>query len=303
MSEEKHVTQVYDDYAIRHNAAYTVFRQTYELENPRPNLERVSRDVVSLIIVLALTIVSIASIIVSGSRTIEEFGGGPIGAVAFVMIEGGIMAYGFFIARRNANKERLKNTVKWAMAGLVLTVIVGLGANADAVLKKHGINIPNEVNVFINLLVALSAPTLAFISSDVLAIELMATEIRRRDASLDYDKRLKRWLKDMNGTWRGEQRNWGAKIKVEKPDTGRTDMPPRLSALSAADGQRTDSGHATGQNYSKRTDARTLVEEYLIANPEAITMKVRELADIIGVGKTTVSDVIKGMKGGQNDHA
>jgi len=296
MDENTQVTQVYDDYAIRHQAAYSVFVKTYEMENPRPDLATISRDVVSLIIVIALTIVSLASIVVSGSRTVEEFGGGFIGTVAFVMIEGGIMSYGFFIARRNANKERLKNTVKWAMAGLVFTVIVGLGANADAVLKLHGIHIPNEVNVFINLLVALSAPTLAFISSDVLAIELMATEIRRREAMLDHDKKSRKWAKDMNAHWRGVQKNWGAKIEVSKADTRRTDKAPQLSALSGADGQRTDSGHGYGQGYNKRTDARTLVYEHLEAFPEDIRLTVRELAAKTGAGKTTVSDVIKEIK-------
>lgn len=278
MSEEKHVTRVYDDYAIRHNAAYTVFRQTYELENPRPSIETVSRDVVSLIIILALTIVSIASIIVSGSRTIEEFGGGLIGTIAFVMIEGGIMAYGFFIARRNANKERLKNTVKWAMAGLVLTVIVGLGANADAVLKKHGINIPTEVNIFINLLVALSAPTLAFISSDVLAIELMATEIRRRDAILEHDKKLKKWLKDMNATWRGEQRNWGAKIKIEKPEQ------PKIEAVSHV----SVTPDTIDTKEKKPSKEMLKAIQWLELNPEALNRPSRELTQDIGVSHMTI---------------
>lgn len=303
MSEERRaITQVYDEYAARHGAAYTTFRQTYELENPRPAEETISRDIVSLIIVLALSIVSIASIVVSGSRTITEFGGEGIGAVAFVMIEGGIMAYSFFIARRNANKERLKNTVRWAMAGLILTVVVGLGANADAVLRGHSVTIPEGVKIAINLIVALSAPALAFISSDVLAIELMATEIRRRDAAVEYDKHTREWQGDLNAAWGKQQRNWGAKIEISKPRSGqdgRTDSAPLLSALSAADGQADGQRHATGQDYSKRTDARTLVEAYIIANPDAIGMKVRDLATLIGVGKTTVSDVIKEIKARQ----
>lgn len=297
MSEERReITQVYDDYATRHEAAYTVFCQTYELENTRPNEETISRDVVSLIIVLALTIVSIASIIVSGSRTIKEFGGEGIGAVAFVMIEGGIMAYGFFIARRKASKKRLQNTVRWAMAGLVLTVIVGLGANADAVLRGHGFTIPQEIQIGINLLVALSAPALAFISSDVLAIELMATEIKRREAAIEFDKRTRKWQKDLNAAWSKQQRSWGAKIEISKPDDGRTDKRPQLSALSAADGQRTDSGQASAAGYSKRTDARTLVYEYLEQYPSDIILTVRELAIKTGAGKTVVSEVVKEIK-------
>lgn len=280
MSEESRITNVYDEYATRHNAAYTVFCQTYELETPRPLLAAVTRDIVSLIIILALTIVSIASIIVSGSRTIEEFGGRGIGTVAFVMIEGGIMAYGFFIARRNANKERLKNTVRWAMAGLVLTVIVGLGANADAVLRGHGIMLPNEITIIINLLVALSAPALAFISSDVLAIELMATDIRRRDASLEHEKKTRKWQKDMNTAWRAQQRNWGAKIQVEKQ------APPMLMAHQISSNLIKNNQISSRNKPSPRLQKAI---DYFNQHPEHLETPSRDLESVLGMSYGTIN--------------
>lgn len=289
MSEQNQMTQVYDEYGIKHQAAYTVYVKTYELENPRPDLATVSRDVVSLIIVLFLTVVSIASIIVSGSRTIEEFGGGTIGLIAFVMIEGGIMAYGFFIARRNASKKRLQNTVKWAMAGLVLTVIVGLGANADSVLRKHGIDIPKEVNLVINLLVALSAPALAFISSDVLAIELMATEIRRREAQIEHEKKTRKWLKDLNKSWRMQQSNWGAKIKVQKPEALKIEAvnPVKYSNL---------------QENTRFTPSRKLqvALDYFEVHPEDLSTESRKLQETIGVSHTTINKAQRMMRGDNN---
>lgn len=290
------ITQVYEDYNARHNAAYSTFKQTYELENPRPTADQISRDIVSLVIVIALLIVSVAAIIVSGSRTIDEFGGEGIGTVAFVMIEGGIMAYSFFIARRNANKQRLQKTVKWAASGLVLTFIIGVGANIDASLKHKGIVLPTEVSIVINLLVAISAPALAFISSDVLAIELMATEIRRREALEINERRLAKWKKGLDTAWAERQKQWLVKIKIEKPDS----VPKQLSAVSIPDGQRTDSGHGYGVGYTKRTDARTKILAYLDANPEASTLTARELAAAIGVGKSTVADTLKELKADKN---
>lgn len=289
--------QVYDEFAVKHEAAYAAFRRIHESKNPQPIMDTVERDIVSLIIVIALTIVSVASIIVSSSRTVEEFGGGTIGATAFVMIEGGIMAYAFFRARRTASKERLQRTVAWATAGLILTFIVGLGANVDATLRHKGIDIPSEVNLFINLLVAISAPSLAFISSDVLSIELMATEIKRREARLKYIAEMKEWQDGLNRSWNTQQAKWG--VVFQPADDGRADADkPLLSALSAADGQRTDSGHGYGVGYQRTTDARTRVTAYLAENPEAISMNVRELAALIGVGKTTVSDVMREVKAG-----
>lgn len=297
MSEQN--LQVYDDFAIRHEAALAGFTRIHESKYPRPSKAVIKTDVVSRLIIIALAIVMSAAVIVSSSRTVDEFGGGLLGFIAFIMIEGGIVVYALFRARRTANKERLQKTLKWATAGLVLTFVIGVGANIDDALTKKGVVLPSAVSTIINLLVAISAPTLAFISSDVLAIELMATEIRRREAEAIYDEQCKGWQDNLNRSWASKQRDWGVQIKVEATD-GRTDTKQgQLSALSAADGQRTDTdgqSHGYGQGYTKRTDARTRVEEYLNTNPDAISLTARELAKIIGVGKTTVSEVIKDMK-------
>jgi hypothetical protein len=205
----------FDELAVRHNAAMAAYLTMYEARAPRPQKEQISRDIVSLITMVALAIVMIAAVIVSSSRTVDEFGGGAIGATAFVMVEGGIMAYAFFRARRNANKTRLQNTVRWATAGLILTFVVGLGANTDATMKHLGIELPTWINTVIHILVAISAPTLAFISSDVLAIELMATDIKRRDAEDHHKTAMDEWWTGFNRSWISQQKNWGVKVEIE----------------------------------------------------------------------------------------
>lgn len=207
----------FDELAVRHNAALAAFKTMHEARHPLPVKEQIARDVVSLIIVLALAVVMVAAVIVSSSRTIEEFGGGTIGLTAFVMIEGGIMAYAFFRARRNASEDRLAKTVRWATVGLILTFIVGLGANTDASLRHQGIILPQWINIVIHLLVAVSAPTLAFISSDVLAIELMATDIKRRKAEDNHRIALDEWWVGFNRTWAAQQKNWGVRVDLEQP--------------------------------------------------------------------------------------
>lgn len=47
---------------------------------------------------------------------------------------------------------------------------------------------------------------------------------------------------------------------------------------------------------TRQSNASARVEEYLAVNPEAVSMTARELADVIGVGKTTVADVLKARK-------
>lgn len=231
MSEENQALLQYDEFAIRHNAAMAAFKTMHEARHPLPVKEEISRDVVSLIIIVALAIVMVAAVIVSSSRTIDEFGGGAIGATAFVMVEGGIMAYAFFRARRNASKTRLQNTIKWATAGLILTFIVGLGANTDASLRHQGVTLPTWVNTMIHLLVAVSAPTLAFISSDVLAIELMATDIKRREADENHKTALENWWNDFNRAWSSNQKNWGVRVEIEQPKRIEANASPDFTKI------------------------------------------------------------------------
>lgn len=78
-------------------------------------------------------------------------------------------------------------------------------------------------------------------------------------------------------------------------------ISPPVSATGQADGQRTadnepDKAHGYGQGYTRKKDARTIVREHLKAHPEDISMRVRDLAEKLDVGKTTVSEVIREFK-------
>jgi hypothetical protein len=277
----------FDELAVRHNAAMAAFKTMHEARHPLPVKEQISRDVVSLIIVIALTIVMVAAVIVSSSRTIDEFGGGAIGITAFVMVEGGIMAYAFFRARRNASKTRLQNTVRWATAGLILTFIVGLGANTDASLKHQGVELPTWINTAIHLLVAISAPTLAFISSDVLAIELMATDIKRREAEENYRIALEQWWEGFTRSWSAQQGRWGVRVEIESPKLS-NGIPLESSGMLPA---KSSLGH------KKAPDATKRVADFFAANPEAVNGNPLEIAAHLEVGKSTVYNYLKAKKG------
>lgn len=69
-----------------------------------------------------------------------------------------------------------------------------------------------------------------------------------------------------------------------------------LSAVHDADGQVDGRGHGYGQGYTKQTDARTRVWTYLEENPTAVSLKVRELAERTGVGKSVAAEVLRDFK-------
>lgn len=279
--------QQYDDFAARHNAAMAAARSIYEAMHPRPVMGQVSRDLVSRLTLTALVIVMVAAVIVSGSRTIDEFSTNStfIGAIAFIMVEGGIMAYAFFRARRNASKERLQNTVRWATAGLIFIVIVALAANVDATLRAHKIVLPETVKAAINLLVAISAPALGFISSDILAIELMATDIKRRDNEEKHRLETEKWEVGFNQWWLSQRKNWGVKVEIPTPSNG---IP--LENIGKLPSKSTV-GH------TKAPDAMKRVEAYFQENPNASSENPLEIAASLGVGKSTVYNYLKAHKG------
>lgn len=290
MEQGNQVIQLYDDFAARHNAAYAAFETIYAAKNPKPILTEVKKDVVGVVLGIVLSIVMAASVIVSSSRTIDEFGGGAIGAIAFVMIEGGIMAYAFWRARRTINIKKVENALRLATVGLVLTFIVGLSANIDATLRHKDIHLPDWVNTGINLLVAVSAPALAFISSEVLAIELMANDVRRRQNLKDHEAAMRAWKDDKDVAWVREKANWGVKIKVDNMVTSNTlsnGIPLESSGSLPA---KSTLGH------TKKPDAAKRVKDYLDENPDAINGNPLEIAAFLEVGKSTVYNVLKEYK-------
>lgn len=282
---------IYGQYADKHNAAYSAFRRTYEQQTPPPIHIQATRD--SLFVPAALVVIIGASVIVSGSRTIGEFGGGFIGVAAFFMLEMSIVAYAFFTVRRSYTDALLANSRKLAGRGLKVAFVVAMAANVHNVLQTRGAMIDSNLNTLINVGVAISAPVLAWISGDILAIETMANASRTRKADEDYRTRLAEWTAGLNGAWELQKAKWRIRLDDQQV-TISMPVQPQLSAVRPLGNEAdTDSGHATGQGYSKAPDARTKAHEYISANPESIALPAREFAELVGIGKSTAAEVLK----------
>lgn len=53
-----------------------------------------------------------------------------------------------------------------------------------------------------------------------------------------------------------------------------------------------DSGHGTGQGYSKNMSARDVARQFIEDNPDALDLSVRQFADAAGIGKTVAAEVM-----------
>lgn len=283
--------QLYQGISEKHNAAYDNFRKVYEKEHPMPMRGKLSRD--DWYVSFALIIMIIASVIVSGSRTVEEFGGGAIGIAAFVMLEGAIITYAFFRTRTDFDETRIKDVRKLAQRGLFLAFVVAVGANINAVLKAHGISTSDHVATAINILVAISAPTLAFISGDVMALESMKSISRQRKMDATFEQDIVIWKEGLDKTWIAQRGNWGVKIRVESVPL---ELPSLSNGNSIGNQPSIPIPAASTLGHKKEADATRKAISHLEQNAEIfLSWKKSDLVNelkSIGVGKSTAYKVV-----------
>jgi len=107
----------------------------------------------------------------------------------------------------------------------------------------------------------------------------------------------------MSGMTPGRAVRWAEQVaSVPRPQASTSFG---VSAVSAADtdSNRTrasvrevsasrDSGHGTGQGYSKNMSARDVARRFIEDNPDALTLSVRQFADAAGIGKTVAAEVM-----------
>lgn len=286
-----------DAAAAKHNAAYAAFASMYAARVPQPVAPTFSEDWLTKIILLALVS---ASVIVSGSRTISEFGGGLVGVSAFIMLELGIVAYGYIRTRRYYDEQRHYSTKRMMTLGMMLAFAVALAANIHATLKQNQALLEGGwLDTAILLLVAVSAPALAFIAGDALGMEDVASRRKRAEAMRHYQQALQEWQQALNLEWQKSQLYRSVRVSAVQPilsDASALSM----SALDRADMERTQTGHANG--YSKRMNARALAREYLAQNPDALNGTSRELAQKLRIGKSTAADVLREIKEARNEN-
>lgn len=284
--------QRYDDWQARYERAYAAFKSTYEIRYPPPERQTVKRENTGAVLALAALVV--ASVIVSGSRTIGEFGGGLIGVAGFVMIEIGIVAYAFIRTRVDYDDTRHQSVKRLVSVGMWLAFIVAVFANVHSTLKAGGI-LPDWLDTVVLLVLGFSAPVLAFISGDVLGMLAVMDASRSRRADREYLDALRIWSDGLNASWNAQKQRMGVSLPSATSAVDGQNASQNI-ALSARTPLRTDAnerGHGFGAGYERRHDARDKVRVYLLENPEAFNLTVRELAEAVGVGKTVAAAVRK----------
>lgn len=283
----------YQHFAEQHNAAYAAFTAIYQQKNPPPLKVDTKKE--NWVEVIILGVLVAASVIVSGSRTIAEFGGDFVGIAGFVMLELGVVAYAYIRTSKYYDKARHSSVKDLLTRGMWLAFTVAIVANVHATFKANGIEFA-PVNIVIFLFLAIGAPTLALIAGDTLAMLVVTDKFRQRDSDKAYDEAVKIYLEEMNALWKREQAKWGVKITVEHSNvpmisvpTASNGIPLEIRALPAA----SSIGH------TKAPDAAARVREYYTENPDALEISPLEISKLLGIGKSTVYNVRNDMRSGK----
>jgi hypothetical protein len=316
MSEIQSTTKIYDETAAQIEAAYLGFARVYEVQHPRPVMQAQNTGVFGAKHV-GLLLALIGSIIVSASHTIPVFLGVQtitdvtlgaelaIALAAFVMIEIGIVTFAYSATESAVNRDEVHRVRMFTNAGKWFVASVMFVANVYYVLQINVI--PDDaggawsaIRVVIYLAVGASAPVVAFITGDILAIDVLKHRSRQTRAQEQYDAQLATWIEALNEQWKRDRRNWGANvdIQVSKPVSVQPSnvLPSYTERPSVRPSNGQDNGHSGASGYEYVSNASDKVRAYLVQFPEDANMNVRELADKIGVGKSTVSVVRADMK-------
>jgi hypothetical protein len=256
----------YDEMQARFAAAYEYHVQTYSIKNPPP--AEPQDEGFDRIVVGGLALLVLSSVIVSGSRTIDEFGGGLIGWSAFAMLELGVVTYAYVRTKRHYDEEKHKSLKRQMTGGMLLALVVAVVANIHATAKQNDVYIADWINTIISLLVAISAPVLAFIAGDILGMEAVATQSRQSKAMKQWREEMERWREGLNRSWDAQKARLGIVVEV-KPD---------VSAQTDAD--KTDNRQTlpAPSGFTRTPDGQRKVIEYLNQYPEDAALPSRQLA-------------------------
>jgi hypothetical protein len=287
----------------RAEAGYMGFRRLYVVTTPPPEKEAYQSD--NQFIRVVLGIILVASMVVSGSHTIATFANGSsvvhmiVGFAAFCMLELTLAAFAFVGTQRHYRVEQSepKSFKRFIFAGVVIPFAVMILGNIDDTFHSRGIEIGGGLKIVILLGVGLSGPLLAFIVGDVLAMYSVIDRVQRRRHDKAYQEELKTWEEGLRRSWASKARDYGGQVKVsvDRVPNSIPELSNGMNGMENAGNQRVLPAKSS-IGHTKKPMAAQIVKEFFQTNPDALSRDPIEVAAELGVGKSTVYNVIKELR-------
>jgi len=274
MSEQNQYIEV----AQKHTDAMEAWRMIYAKQFPPPERRIIQID--NRIQIGTLLLVVVAAIVVSASHTIPVFmrGTGAItGIAAFVMLEFGLVALTYQRTREKTLRDGTnESSFKWITGAIGLTLFILLVGNVYYTAGEYGFRHP-VADVFVVICVGVSAPALAFVSGEALALESVKALLAQRDMDAQYAADMLAYNAAFVASWDARrQKKWGANVSVERE----SEPVKRVTDTSVT--------HDTASKRAKPSPQMQKAIDYLILNPDKLDIPSRELQPIIGVSHMTI---------------
>lgn len=291
--------QRYAQYADTYEAAYAAFMRTYAVRNPPPARDvavSTSRRLRWLVGGMAL-----ASIIVSAFHTLPVFVPAEnmtplvyvVAVAVFVMVELGLVITSYVSIQYFADDKPLHDTARLVTFARRLLFALAVTVNVYSVMRGQAYaagGLWNFLDVGITIFVGISAPVMVLITGDVIAVTLV--QDRRAQAALDaqYEEALSAWRAGLDRAWSASRTRKA--VKVEVPGNSIPGLSNGNVGMENAGNRREYSSGGT-PGHSKRPNASDVVRQHLETNPDDASANPFELAERLGVGKSTVYNVLK----------
>lgn len=294
--------QNYLEIAARHNEAMGAFQMIYEATHPKP--ERIVAMKDNRFMMGVLLVIVFAAVVVSATHTVPIFivGSGYLaGAAAFVMLEVALVALTYLRTRDRAIKgKRNGDASRWITFAVALVVLILIVSNIYYVAKQHGFTHP-LLDAVVVVLVGVSAPALAFVCGEALALESVKTLMEQRELDKQYARELIAWQEGFNQAWSSRRKGWGAgELKVEKPQEVNS-QPHSLNSVNERSTPANSSVNSPN-GYTKNMNSRDVIKLFFEQHPERMDAKLDEiLVEIeresgVKVGRTSIHNVRNEMK-------
>lgn len=234
MATEANELMSMDTFLALHDERLTAFESYYAARNPKPEYQPGAG--VDKFTLIGLAILLITSMLVSGSRTVDVFGGGLFGLCAFAMLEVGMTFYAYWRALRSNPNETEDRAI--TNVGLFIAFAVSLSANVMAELGAQNLYVSPEVKIVLTLALAFSAPSLALIAGDKLGRALVAAQGLNAAAAATHAEALALWRAGFLQEWDKNKARWGVRVaRVTGGDSGGNNggktIPAEITAESA----------------------------------------------------------------------
>lgn len=309
-------------------------KNVYSASNPPPARPAVGRG--EWLTRLLLVVMCGAALGVSAAHTIPMFSqltdappaiSWAVGVLGFATIEISLILFAFLSTRRHYLRK-LKappiNTGVYLKGGLLLAFTIALTTNVYSTVKSTGYRntaaplqqqvslvstaltdappaaAPDLVTVLVAALLGVSAPAMAYLAGESLAMLEVERHFDNKSLLAEYDEALSSWRQNAAAAWlRASTRGRYSLTEHSQPAP---DVRTVRSVHSVNSEQVNTANTANG--YSKNMNARAIIQQFLEQNPGMIDNPLSDLTAAIvqqtgvAVGRTSVHNVRQYMKKG-----